>query len=90
MTDNLVDQEIMTAPRSRFPWARVRSANLKLAGANGTRMHLRELLGIVLAIFAFLIAAGGLWAARHFSAGRKYARMRAGEKRAQRARRSGE
>jgi hypothetical protein len=47
---------------------------------------MREVLGYSLAVMAVLIAFGGVWAARHYSPRRKYARMRAQERRAGRGR----
>jgi hypothetical protein len=43
---------------------------------------MREILGYSLAVMAVLIAFGGVWAARYYSPRRKYARMRAQERRA--------
>ena len=47
---------------------------------------MREILGYILAIVAVLIAIGGVWAAHYYSPRRKYARMRARERRAARER----
>ena len=47
-----------------------------------TVTRMREVLGYILAIVAVLIAIGGVWAAHYYSPRRKYARMRARERRA--------
>ena len=43
-------------------------------------MSLREIVGYLLALIAVLSAVGGVWAARHYSPGRRYRRMRARER----------
>jgi hypothetical protein len=49
---------------------------------------MRDVLGYILAIFAVLIAIGGVWAAHYYSPRRKYSRMRARERRTARDRTS--
>ena len=49
-------------------------------------MDFRHLVGYALAILALLMAAGGFWAARHFSPMRRYGRMRAEERKVARER----
>jgi hypothetical protein len=49
-------------------------------------MQFREIAGYAFAILAVVFGAGGVWAARHFSPMRSYARMRERERKALRQR----
>lgn len=49
-------------------------------------MDLRQLIGYACAALAIALAVGGIWAARYYSRGLRYARMRAKERKEARER----